>query len=254
MLRRLIQRHRIVVALVLLNCLFCYGSYAENRMQLKKTAGNSITIEITNADAIAGLQFSVQARGGIVWKSYEGSERTGAAGMVIYQFLANDSTLNVVILAPYQSSLPSGHGIIGGIDFTLPFSASQDTFSVNLSGLVICDELAHSLEVSIEKLVWNRESGPGVVSFTLDQNHPNPFNPSTTISYKIERASNVHLAVYDIVGRLTNTLVSEFQNAGQYTVRWNADDNRSSKLASGVYFARLQVDGKVATKKMILTK
>ena len=256
MLSILIQRRRIVTVLMLATVLHLHSTIAENRMQLKKSSDNSITIQMTNADPIAGLQFSVQGRGGIVWGTYEGSERAGAAGLAVYQYLKNDSTLNVVILAPFRSALPSGQGVIGKIGFNLRSGAAADTISAFLTGLVICDANANYLDVSAERLAWNRrgdqESRPA--TFTFEQNYPNPFNPSTTISYKLGKPANVRLVVYDVAGRLINTLLSQIQNEGRYSVQWNASDNRGAKLASGMYFARLQVDGQVAIKKMILTK
>jgi hypothetical protein len=232
------------------------STFAENRMQLKKGPDNAITIELTNSDPIAGFQFSLQGRGSIVWGSYEGSDRTSAAGVAVYQFLINDSTLNVVLLAPFRSALPSGHGIIGKISFKPRPGSVAGTVTAFLSGLVICDANAQYLDVSAEKLVWdlreNQESR--LANFTLEQNYPNPFNPSTSISYVLERQANVRLVVYDAAGRLINTLVNQYQSEGRYTVQWNAGDNSGSRLASGMYFARLEVDGQVAVKKMILTK
>jgi hypothetical protein len=256
MLGTSVQKNRIVAMLALVLVLHAHDAFAENRMQLKKGSDNSITIEMTNADAIAGFQFSVQGRGGIVWETYEGSERASAAGLAVYQYLKSDSTLNIVILAPFRSALPSGQGTIGKIGFKLRPGAATDTISAFLSGLVICDANAKYLDVSAERLVWNRredqESRPA--TFTLEQNYPNPFNPSTTISYKLDKPANVRLVVYDVAGRLINTFLNEFQNEGRYSVQWNAGDDRGSKLASGMYFAQLQVGGQVAIKKMILTK
>jgi len=256
MLGTSIQRNRIAAVLALVLVFQSQSAFAENRMQLKKRSDNSITIEMTNADPIAGIQFSVQGRGGIVWGTYEGSERAGAAGLAVYQYLKNDSTLNIVILAPFRSALPSGQGDIGKIDFKLCSGAAADTISAFLSGLVICDAEAKYLDVSATKLVWNRQeaNGAGLAAFTLEQNYPNPFNPSTTISYKLDKPANVRLVVYDVAGRLINTLLSQFQNEGRHSVQWNASDDPGSRLASGMYFARLQVDGQVSVKKMILAK
>ncbi|MBN4081442.1 T9SS type A sorting domain-containing protein [Caldithrix abyssi] len=84
--------------------------------------------------------------------------------------------------------------------------------------------------------------------FTLDQNYPNPFNSSTQISYSIPSSHFVTLKIYDILGREIQTLVSEVQNAGTYSI--NLDIN---KLSSGIYFYKLQVgDTFVKTKKMLL--
>jgi photosystem II stability/assembly factor-like uncharacterized protein/subtilisin-like proprotein convertase family protein len=86
-------------------------------------------------------------------------------------------------------------------------------------------------------------------SFKLVQNYPNPFNPSTTIGYQISTLSEVKLEVFDVLGRRVATLVNEQQPPGFYTVNFNA-----TRLASGVYFYRLQAGSFVETKKMMLVK
>lgn len=87
-------------------------------------------------------------------------------------------------------------------------------------------------------------------SFYVLQNHPNPFNPSTSISYSIIRAGFVVLKIYDLLGREVHTLVNEFQQANEYSVRFDAQ-----ALSSGTYFYTLQLDGKFRkTKKMVLMR
>jgi beta propeller repeat protein len=88
--------------------------------------------------------------------------------------------------------------------------------------------------------------------FTLSQNYPNPFNPSTKIDYSLEKASQVSLKVYDVLGNEVAALVSGRQEAGSYTVPFNAAGTLG--LSSGVYFYRLESGSFVSTKKLILMK
>lgn len=85
--------------------------------------------------------------------------------------------------------------------------------------------------------------------FVLQQNFPNPFNPTTQIAYSLPRDCHVRLVVYNVLGQEVCTLVDEFQKAGYKNATWTADN-----VASGVYFYRLQSDGLVLTKKMILMR
>ncbi|MCK4529630.1 MAG: T9SS type A sorting domain-containing protein, partial [Candidatus Marinimicrobia bacterium] len=85
--------------------------------------------------------------------------------------------------------------------------------------------------------------------FFLQQNYPNPFNPITTFSYDLPYSSNVNLSIYDISGRLIETLINQHQNAGSYTTKWNA-----SEYSSGIYIYRLQAGDFVDTKKMVFMK
>ncbi len=83
----------------------------------------------------------------------------------------------------------------------------------------------------------------------LEQNYPDPFNPTTTISYELSTNCHVTLKVYDLLSRELVTLVDEQKNAGDYKV--TLDGNR---LASGVYFYRLQAGAYSVTKKLLLLK
>ncbi len=88
-----------------------------------------------------------------------------------------------------------------------------------------------------------------VASYNLSDNYPNPFNPSTKISYELPELTNVSLRVYDMSGREVAELVNQMQQPGSYDVIFNA-----SSLSSGVYFYKLEAGGFVQTKKMILIK
>jgi len=85
--------------------------------------------------------------------------------------------------------------------------------------------------------------------YTLYQNFPNPFNPTTTIKYDLPNTSEVSLIIYDILGRKVKSLVNENQQAGRYELSFNA-----SGLASGVYVYQLRTEKYVNTKKMILLR
>ncbi len=86
-------------------------------------------------------------------------------------------------------------------------------------------------------------------SFSLSQNFPNPFNPTTTISYQLPANNFTTLKVYDVLGREAAVLVNEMKNAGIYSMQWNA-----SQFASGVYFAKMTAGSFSSTKKLLLMK
>lgn len=86
-------------------------------------------------------------------------------------------------------------------------------------------------------------------NFRLEQNYPNPFNPSTMIRYQVPVYSHVSLKLYDAIGREIASLVNERQLAGNYEVPFDGKN-----LSSGVYFYKLQAEGFVQTRKMMLTK
>jgi hypothetical protein len=87
------------------------------------------------------------------------------------------------------------------------------------------------------------------VKFELAQNFPNPFNPTTSISFTIPQSGNVKLSVYNLLGQEIATLVNEYREAGTYNVEFNAEN-----LNSGVYLYKLESNGLNLTRKMTLLK
>jgi len=83
---------------------------------------------------------------------------------------------------------------------------------------------------------------------------PNPFNPSTTLRFVLERGSDAHLAIYDMAGRRVRNLVEGFREAGKHEVVWDGLDHTGSSAASGTYLCVLEACGVVETRRMTLLK
>ena len=103
---------------------------------------------------------------------------------------------------------------------------------------------SHKLITDVEQ---NTNSIPK--QFRLEQNYPNPFNPTTTIEFALPQRSAVTLKLLDILGREVATLVDDELEAGVHKVSFDAKD-----LASGVYFYRIQAEGFVRARKLMLLK
>jgi hypothetical protein len=91
-------------------------------------------------------------------------------------------------------------------------------------------------------------------AFGLFQNHPNPFNPETEISYDLPHDAYVILTIFNIVGQKVKTLVDEFQDAGHKSIDWDGKDGNGSEVSSGIYFYRIQAGEYSQTKRMVLLK
>ncbi|MEA2096041.1 MAG: T9SS type A sorting domain-containing protein, partial [Candidatus Cloacimonadota bacterium] len=88
----------------------------------------------------------------------------------------------------------------------------------------------------------------------LTGNYPNPFNPTTTISFSIEEAGHVSINIYNMKGQLVKTLVNENLDSAYHNVSWNGKDNSSKTVSSGIYFYKMKSSNYTSTKKMILMK
>jgi hypothetical protein len=130
-----------------------------------------------------------------------------------------------------------GFGSTGG-DLTCPILERDNVYEIkdiwpNHKGVVSVRQLGNQIPDKFE----------------MAQNYPNPFNPTTTITYTLNKNSNVRLNVYNVLGERVMELINDFQNAGNYEIKFDG-----SSLSSGVYFYSLSNGSTTVTKKMMLLK
>jgi hypothetical protein len=157
------------------------------------------------------------------------------------------------------------------VEYTEPLTSGYDSYRTEILGRMtfidwngtgnfpplgtVIRVWTHHAISSLDSWVFNPtvllavEAPAAPMSFNLFHNYPNPFNPSTTISFELPRRTFVSLRIYDILGRELATLVNGTKTAGSYAVQWDA-----SRFASGIYFARLEAGERVLTRKMCLVK
>jgi len=84
--------------------------------------------------------------------------------------------------------------------------------------------------------------------------YPNPFNPSVTIEFDLDRRSDVEVSIYDVRGRLVRRLMRDARGAGTHRVEWHGRDERGSCVATGVYFVRFRTPAHNDVRKIVLLK
>jgi len=124
-------------------------------------------------------------------------------------------------------------------DCTITFRDS--TFGAVLNPSQLSRAILTNQTVSVKK---NEEMPTG---FNLFQNYPNPFNPETSITYTVPNDGHVALNIFDVLGRKISSIVDEYQTAGRYRVTLDMQKNAH---ASGIYFSRLEYNGRRITRKM----
>lgn len=231
---------------------------SQNTLSVVRTDMNAIELRLENKNDVAGIQFSIQSSSQITLSGFRRGDRVSDSGFLVATYQPNDSTLNVVILGSSRLFLGAGSGTIARISYRTNQENNDSPYRVSLGRVLMANCSAESVAVTVQNLEWGLDKYFGRTisnsSFKLGQNFPNPFNPATSLAYTLSKPGQVRLSVYDVTGREINRLVDSYQFVGTHTVRWNSNDAEGSMLPSGVYFARLQVDGDVQTSKMILAK
>ncbi len=152
--------------------------------------------------------------------------------------LAVDETINEENLLVVEADWPAG-------EYLLEVHWEEESGSFKQS-------------VAFEKQeeVARASSSPGETQAisSLLSNFPNPFNPSTTLRYQLTSDASVELVIYNTLGEQIVSLVNERQSAGQYTVLWNAENHAGESVASGIYLARIQINNRVETSKLLLSR
>ncbi len=183
-------------------------------------------------------------------------------------YIANPHSENLTIRALITSSDGSvsdsidlsdaGNGIWTG-KWVVPLEANDYTVGVELNNLS-AGYIHNSLDWGVfDKYSTNPstnvESDESVPRrFSLHQNFPNPFNPTTTIKYEVPTAGNVELKIYNQLGQETRKLANSIKPVGMHQVVWDGRNGQGKIVTSGVYFYRLRAGSFVQTRKMLFIR
>ncbi|HEX7571972.1 MAG TPA: T9SS type A sorting domain-containing protein [Bacteroidota bacterium] len=181
--------------------------------------------------------------------------KTSGAGSANVTNLAVSSSN---LFAGFNTAYNSGGVILSTDDGTTWSGASSGLPSVSVTALAAFGtnlfaggDSSGVLRRPLSEMITSVEQSPAGLpaEFSLSQNYPNPFNPTTTIWYTIPQRSQVTLTVFNSLGQPVSTLVSGTEEGGYHEVRFNG-----TNLASGVYFYRIQAEGFVQTRKLVLLR
>ena len=143
----------------------------------------------------------------------------------------------------------TGNGRLVELTFKARGTPSASDFRVSENVLVGVDRA-----VDILSRVEIGHLKPLPDQYRLNQNMPNPFNPSTAIGYQLPEAGQVRLAIYNLLGQEVRVLVNERKDAGSFTATWDGSDALGRRVASGIYLYRIQAGSFSATRRMLLLK
>ncbi len=238
------------------NIYFCAYAFTRfnisNRMKSKWTQGKDVkgVFDQSNQSDPNSMYHEMHGEGGppYAWEPPADVWLDNQTGLLHHKYILIDS--------PYPNSNPVVE--TGSYNFS-----NAATFNNDENYLIVYNPRAANLYLQEFYKRYRESGGLGIIiigiqqitgnipaEFKLGQNYPNPFNPKTTVKYQLPKAGLVNLKVFDMLGREVAELVNTKQEAGSYSLTFDA-----SNLSSGVYFYSLYSDGqKVDTKKMVLIK
>ncbi len=179
---------------------------------------------------------------------------TDAAGMVVMIIIDRQGNLVRQLIFDYSWEGPkvefwdrldnAGNEVPEGIYHLIWTAQGQDGGSVVTSGDIYVSNAVSDVP----------QSGGDLMLPSLGFNHPNPFNPSTAISFDLPVSCFAQVTVLSLDGKRVATLVAEAMESGHHSVTWNGRDQMGHRVPSGAYFYRLEADETVSTRRMLLLK
>ena len=215
----------------------------------------SVDVSLANAQALLGYQFVLNYETdkfefvGAAPAEQDLMTSTGGDTPLFHTWTDKSGEVTVANAVINGSSISGGGDIV-----TLTFKVlreSEDNARFEIANGLIADPNQLS-NPAVVGGVLEIQSTP--TEFALLQNFPNPFNPETTIQYNLAESADVTLHIYNVVGQVVRTLVSERQSAGRYRVQWSGMDDRSVPVSSGIYFYEIRAgkNNKQVLKLMLL--
>jgi hypothetical protein len=166
------------------------------------------------------------------------------AGWILTNFITVDMTSIPVEWYRYGLVIGIDAGLVGQI---LQFGFMNTATNYQASGIFYDNVEIRSETVDVP-------SGSAVARVRMDQNCPNPFNPTTRIDFVLEQPGSVEIAIFDISGRRVATLQDGELAAGEHHVTWNGETDRGEPAASGAYLYVLQTPTDRLTRRMMLVR
>ena len=219
-------------------------------------AGDSTVVGLPSTDILGNPR--------IIGETIDMGAYEGAFSVVEVTIITDPPIFDVIVAgstydSPYTFSSVSGTEIEIGV-ISPQFYKGDDFYFIEWSDggdtvhVVTLPDTNVTFTVCFSDVITDDEVGQVPLVNVLHQNHPNPFNPSTTISFSLKSRSNVSLTVYDVSGRLVNVLVDDVMDAGPHDVTWDGRGKAGRTVASGVYFYRLRAGEFIETRKMVLLR
>ena len=214
-------------------------NFKETVVASSESSGSIRDMVIDTDEKIKGLQFDIK---------YNPAEIKSIIPEQIAGFEVQYNELSDGLIRGLVFSM-QGHLLPENLKFEfLNADGFEGTSTIEFQDFILADAKGESVDVEVHSYEVSF-SNVMPVKTELSDSYPNPFNPTTSINYGLEKDGHVEIMIYDAAGRLVEELVNGHQDGGSYSITWNATNQ-----ASGMYFAKMVAGDVVQTQKLVLLK
>ena len=215
-------------------------NFKESGLARSESATSVANLVIDSKEPIHGVQFDIK---------YNPAEIKSITPQDIAGFEVSYNELSDGLIRGLMFSF-QGHALPENLPFEFENAEGfEGTSTIEFKDFILAGSTGNKVEVETQSYDINFSNAVLPVKTGLSDSYPNPFNPTTSISYGLGNDGYVEIMVYDAAGRLVDELVNQNQVAGYHSITWNASDQ-----ASGMYFAKMIAGDVVQTQKLVLLK
>ena len=215
-------------------------NFTESGLARSESAASTANLVIDAKEPIHGVQFDIK---------YNPSEIKSIIPQTISGFEVSYNELSEGLIRGLVFSF-QGHALPENLPFEfVNVEGFEGTSTIEFKDFILAGSKGNNVEVETQSYDINFSDSVLPVKTELSGSYPNPFNPTTSINYGLEKDGHVEIMIYDAAGRLVEELVNGHQDGGSYSIIWNA-----SNQASGMYFAKMVAGDVVQTQKLVLLK
>ena len=215
-------------------------NFTESGLARSESAASTANLVIDAKEPIHGVQFDIK---------YNPSEIKSIIPQTISGFEVSYNELSEGLIRGLVFSF-QGHALPENLPFEfVNVEGFEGTSTIEFKDFILAGSKGNNVEVETQSYDINFSDSVLPVKTELSGSYPNPFNPTTSINYGLEKDGHVEIMIYDAAGRLVEELVNGHQDGGSYSITWNA-----SNQASGMYFVKMVAGDIAQTQKLVLLK
>ena len=215
-------------------------NFTESGLARSESAASTANLVIDAKEPIHGVQFDIK---------YNPSEIKSIIPQTISGFEVSYNELSEGLIRGLVFSF-QGHALPENLPFEfVNVEGFEGTSTIEFKDFILAGSKGNNVEVETQSYEINFSDSVLPVKTELSGSYPNPFNPTTSINYGLEKDGHVEIMIYDAAGRLVEELVNGHQDGGSYSITWNA-----SNQASGMYFVKMIAGDVAQTQKLVLLK
>jgi hypothetical protein len=231
---------------------------ALNNITLNSKSVGKISIGISNTENIKCFQFNIRATGGTI-KNIQKKNRLLRYGWTVASNIKNDTVAYIVVFNSYGDSLEPGSDEC--ITFDCALNEKHEKMNISIENIKGIDSNGNLVDLTagdpislFENTIAPNLSGQNQSNIASIGNFPNPFNPTTTITFSLLENAFVAVNIYDVSGRLIMVLNYGELFEGTHLFQWNGKSADGRAVSSGIYFAQIKTHFETVIHKMLLTK